>query len=136
MDFGGFVMSQLVKEIKDRLSGCLADKSKWAEFHEWFAVAVRDVYEANDTDAEVLCDQIEWAFSDRKRAVMTDLVFEEHLRDLAKSADSAPVLATYTVTTYGAPAAWRSGTSTDVKPAEVSVRFGKPFGIGPSLVYE
>jgi hypothetical protein len=73
-------MSQLVNEIKARLSESVKDESKWTEFHQYLALVVCDVHRTNDSDAEALCDEIEWAFLDLKRGASREDVRRNLLR--------------------------------------------------------
>ena len=63
-------MSELTKELKERLSRYVAGKLEPAVFRDWFALLLRDVHKSNDPEAETLAHMVEWQFLSVERGTM------------------------------------------------------------------
>ena len=124
-------MAALANEVREQLSRYLSGEVQPDAFQNWFALVLRDVHKSGDREAEALAYSVEWAFLDLERGLSSPAELRENLSHLAAANESVGVRH-YVVSVYGEASYFTTGTSTDVVPQDV--RFGQPFGIGPSLV--
>jgi hypothetical protein len=77
-------MAELVNEIKERLSQYVSGDLGKTEFHDWFALVLRDVHKSNDQEAETLAHLIEWQFFDTEHGKISIDALKTNLAYLSR----------------------------------------------------